>query len=200
MIIKMYKRNVMSEKEIELSIVGISDLLKPSTSHALILEEKENGEMSKRRMAIIIGDREAEDIRNCMRKRWSPRPMTYDLIVSFLLETDVLIDRAVIYSVNDGVFRSYIAGFRSDSRPLRVEARPSDVFALSIRMHFPVYVLDDLLEQEKIHTVTPDGSGFSMPLNSVNTELLELDLETAIKNEDYERAAMLRDEIARRKS
>ena len=39
-----------------------------------------------------------------------------------------------------------------------------------------------------------------MPLNSVATDMLKMDLEAAINNEDYERAAMLRDEISRRAS
>lgn len=37
-----------------------------------------------------------------------------------------------------------------------------------------------------------------LPLNSVGTDMLKLDLQAAINNEDYERAAMLRDEISRR--
>ena len=66
-------------------------------------------------------------------------------------------------------------------------------------MGFPIFVTDEILEKEKIRIVTSDGSGFSMPLNSVGTDMLQMDLEAAVNNEDYERAAMLRDEISRRK-
>lgn len=57
--------------EVELRIIGVSDLLRPSTSHALILEEV-FGYEEKRRLALIIGDREAADIRLCMHNYDTP--------------------------------------------------------------------------------------------------------------------------------
>lgn len=185
--------------EIEVILIGISNLLKPSTSHALILEEVTSCEVG-RRLAMIIGDREATDLRICMTGYKSPRPLTYDFVNSILHEAGVSIDKAVIYDVNDGIFNSYVYCKRSDGSTFKIDSRPTDALALSFKMGFPVYVLDDLLEKEKIRLVTPDGSGFSMPLNSVGTDMLKMDLEAAINNEDYERAAMLRDEISRRKS
>lgn len=185
--------------EVEVIIVGISNLLKPSTSHALILEEVTVSNAG-RRLAMIIGDREAADLRTCMSGFKSPRPLTYDFINSLLSEAGVSIEKAVIYDVNDGVFNSYIYCIRPDGTAFKVDSRPTDALALSFKMGFPVYVLDELLEKEKIRLVTPDGSGFSMPLNSVGTDMLKIDLEAAVNNEDYERAAMLRDEISRRKS
>ena len=185
--------------EIEVKIVGISDLLKPSTSHALILEETYSYD-SKRRLAIIIGDREAVDLRTCLMKYKTPRPLVHELTSKLLCEAEVTIDKAVIYNVSDGVYSSYIYGTNSSGKNFKVDARTTDALALSLKMDFPVYITDELLEREQIHSVTPDGSGFSMPLNSVATDMLKLDMEAAIKNEDYERAAILRDEIARRKN
>lgn len=183
--------------EIEVKIVGISDLLKPSTSHALILEEL-YGDKTKRRLALIIGDREARDLKSCMMSYKTSRPLVHELTSSLLYEAEVIINKAVIYNVSEGVFSSYIYGYNSSGKSFKVDARTTDAFALSLKMGFPVYVIDELLEHEQIHSVTADGSGFSMPLSSVGTDMLKLDLETAIKNEDYERAALLRDEIAKR--
>lgn len=183
--------------EIELRIVGVSDLLKPSTSHALILEEIYD---EKRRIALIIGDREAVDIRTCMIAHNTSRPMTFDLFRSVVSEAGITVVKAVIYDVIDGVFSAYIYFMRPDGSEFKVDARPTDALSLSLKMGFPLYILDSVLEKEKIRIVTSDGSGFSMPLNSVGTDMLQLDLEAAINNEDYERAAMLRDEISRRKN
>lgn len=185
--------------EIEVILIGISNLLKPSTSHALILEEVTNCE-GGRRMAMIIGDREATDLRTCMSGYKSPRPLTYDFFNSLLQEAGISIEKAVIYDVNDGVFNTYVYCMRHDGTTFKVDSRPTDALALSFKMGFPVYVLDELLENEKIRLVTTDGSGFSMPLNSVGTDMLKMDLEAAVNSEDYERAAMLRDEISRRKN
>ena len=184
--------------EIEVIISGISDLLRPSTSHALILEEV-CGNESKRRLAMIIGDREATDLRTCMSGYKTPRPLTFDLVASLLLKADVTVNKAVIYDVNDGVFNSYIYCTRPDGSTFKVDSRPTDALSLSLKMGFPIFVTDEILEKEKIRIVTSDGSGFSMPINSVGTDMLQMDLEAAVNNEDYERAAMLRDEISRRK-
>lgn len=184
--------------EIEVVIIGLSDLLKPSTAHALILEEVCNCD-TKRRFAMIVGDREAADLRSCMSGYVTSRPLTFDFIKSLLCEAGISVEKAVIYDVNDGIFSAYLYCTRSDGTAFKVDSRPTDVLSLSLKMGFPVCVLDELLEKEKIRIVAPDGSGFSMPFNSVGTEMLKMDLEAAIKNEDYERAAMLRDEISKRK-
>lgn len=183
--------------EVEVRIVGLSDLLKPSTSHALVLEEVSGCE-PKRRLALIIGDREAADIRLCMLGYNTSRPMTFDFFKSLLAEAGVTVEKAVIYDVHDGIFSSYIYCVRQDGSKFKIDSRPTDALALSLKMGYPVCVLEDLLDKEKIRIVTPDGAGFSMPLNSVGTDMLKIDLEAAINNEDYERAAMLRDEISRR--
>ena len=183
--------------EVEVRIIGVSDLLKPSTSHALILEEAFGYEV-KRRLALIIGDREAADIRLCMHNYDTSRPMTFDLMKSIIAEAGMVVEKAVIYDVDSGIFSSYIYFTRSDGSRFKIDSRTTDAFAMSLKMGFPVFVLEDLLEKEKIHIVSADGAGFSMPLNSVATDMLKMDLEAAIKNEDYERAAMLRDEISRR--
>ncbi len=183
--------------EVEVRIIGVSDLLKPSTSHALILEEAFGYEV-KRRLALIIGDREAADIRLCMHNYDTSRPMTFDLMKSIIAEAGMVVEKAVIYDVDSGIFSSYIYFTRSDGSRFKIDSRTTDAFAMSLKMGFPVFVLEDLLEKEKIRIVSADGAGFSMPLNSVATDMLKMDLEAAIKNEDYERAAMLRDEISRR--
>ncbi|MBM6883884.1 bifunctional nuclease family protein [Bacteroides caecigallinarum] len=184
--------------EVEVRIIGVSDLLRPSTSHALILEEMFGYEV-KRRLALIIGAREAADIRLCMHKYDTSRPLTFDLINSIITESGLLVEKAVIYDVSDGIFSSYIYFIRPDGSQFKVDSRTTDAFAMSLKMGFPVYVLEDLLEREKIRIISADGAGFSMPINSVGTDMLKMDLEAAINNEDYERAAMLRDEISRRK-
>ncbi len=183
--------------EIELKIVAISDLLKPFTSKAMVLEEM-YGNDTKRRLAIIISNMEAMCLRTCMVKNKTSYPLAYDLTAALLCEAEVMIEKAVIYKVVDGVYYSYIYGVNSSGKQFKIEAKAAESFALSFKLGFNVYITDELFEREQIHHVTPDGSGFSIPLNSVDTDMLKLELETAIENEDYERAAILRDEISRR--
>ena len=183
--------------EVEVRIIGVSDLLMCTTSHALILEEVFGCDV-KRRMAMIIGVREATDIRLCMHNHDTSRPITFDLMRSIIAEAGMVVEKAVIYDVYHGVFSSYMYFIRSDGSRFKIDSRITDAFSLSLKMGFPVLVLENLLEKEKIRILSADGVDFCMPLNTVSTDLLRMDLETAIENEDYERAAILRDEILRR--
>lgn len=184
------------ELEVEVMVKGVSDLLKPSSSHALILEEVN---CDRRCLAVIIGDREAKDIRMAMARYKTPRPLTVELMLDIMNEGGITVNKAVIYKVKDGIYYSYIyLARKNDGYEFKVDSRTTDALVLSLKAGFPVYVYDSILANERLYSVTPDGSGFSLSLNAVGTELLKTNLEAAIKNEDYEKAAQLRDEIARR--
>lgn len=83
---------------------------------------------------------------------------------------------------------------------MRMDARTSDAVALALRMHAPIYVYEDILEDEGIRS-----DFFSeAPLQDEqpkeeNIESLKAALAEAIANENYERAAQLRDQINQRK-
>ena len=82
---------------------------------------------------------------------------------------------------------------------MRMDARTSDAVALALRMHAPIYVYEDILEDEGIRS-----DFFSeAPLQDEqpkeeNIESLKAALAEAIANENYERAAQLRDQINQR--
>ena len=61
----------------------------------------------------------------------------------------------------------------------------------------PVCIDEELLERQSMHQV--GETSYSMPANSVSTEALQGALQQAIREENYELAAQLRDELLRRK-
>lgn len=181
-------------KEIELRVLNMSTMLKPSDSYALVLEEKEEGH---RKLALIIGPLEAQAIRIVQMPYRMPRPFTHDLMLNILHEEGMVITKSVIYEVKDGVYYSFLYIMRSDGTVFKMDARTTDAISLSLRDKFPVYVYEDILNREMLNDVMRDGM-YSMSVNSVDTELLKQALSEAIGREDYEAASKLRDEIKRR--
>ena len=93
-----------------------------------------------------------------------------------------------------------------------VDARPSDAIAIAVRTGCEIYAYETVMDETGIimedldkPTVnepeeTPINKGASATsLDMLNMEALEELLQEAIDNEDYQKAAEVRDEINRRK-
>lgn len=180
--------------EIELKFLDMSSVLKPSDSFALVLEEV-GGE--ERKLALIIGAVEAQSIKMAEINYRPPRPFTHDLILSIMKAGSLTCVKGVIYQVRNGIYYTYLYIKRLDGEIELVDARTSDAIVLSMRMGFPIYVYEDILEKEHLRNISPNGS-FTLPVNSVNVEMLKKAMDEAVQREDYERASQLRDEIRKR--
>ena len=78
---------------------------------------------------------------------------------------------------------------------INVDARPSDAIAVAIRLQSPIFVSEEIMDDEGLAKLNIEN-----PKNSANKEVLLLNnlkkrLEEAIKKEEYEIAAELRDQI-----
>ena len=202
----------MPQKLIKLKVIGISYSQTQSGAYALILGE-EDGE---RRIPIIIGGFEAQAIVIKLENLEPPRPLTHDLFKSFADACGVIVDHILINKLREGIFYSQImcTGGMND---FTIDSRTSDAVALALRFGCPIYIVPSILEEAGIiMTTTPDEEG-SEPKNRPKSlieepssyrsseyedysdeELPDL-LADAIKREDYEQAAAIRDEIDRRK-
>ena len=90
---------------------------------------------------------------------------------------------------------------KRDDEIIRIDSRTSDAIALAVRSDCPIYIYESILEKERLHldvseTSTTEEEEISEPADK---ESLEQALEQAIKEENYELAARLRDEINRNK-
>jgi bifunctional DNase/RNase len=92
-----------------------------------------------------------------------------------------------------------------------IDSRTSDAVALALRFNCPIYITEDILEKAGIiinpsepanNLVSDDDSMFlteAGKYDSYSDEELYRMIDEAIKTEDYERAASIRDEIGKRK-
>ena len=187
----------MNKKKIELQVLNISNSQAQAGAYALVLGEA-GGE---RQLPIIIGATEAQAMVIEMKGIVPPRPLTHNLFASVLEVLGVKLMRILIYKVDNGVFYSYLY-MKAEETILRIDARTSDAVALALRMNAPIFVYEDILEAECLKTV--EGSIDPMEGSEPDKdELLQEDtigiqktaLQKAVDEEDYERAAQLRDQI-----
>ena len=182
----------MNKKKIELQVLNISNSQAQVGAYALVLGEA-GGE---RQLPIIIGATEAQAMVIEMKGIVPPRPLTHNLFASVLEVLGVKLMRILIYKVDNGVFYSYLY-MKAEETILRIDARTSDAVALALRMNAPIFVYEECL---KTGESTTDPMGGSEPdkdelLQEDTIGILKTALQKAIEEEDYERAAQIRDQI-----
>lgn len=189
----------MNKKKVELQVLNISNSQAQVGAYALVLGEV-NG---KRQLPVIIGASEAQAMVIELKGIMPPRPLTHNLFASVLEVLGVQLMRVLIYKVDNGVFYSYLY-LKEDETILRVDARTSDAVALALRMNAPILIYEEILEAERLKTdeSTDNNQGTNqeeLPKEDA-LEILKAALQKAVEEEDYERAALLRDQINQRKN
>ncbi len=184
--------------KIQLMVLGLSASPASNNAYALIMKEVDGD----RRMPIIIGAFEAQAIALEMEGVIPPRPMTHDLLKAILDTSGMNLSEVVINELIEGTF---FAKLIFDTHGAEIDCRPSDAIALAIRCQAPVYVSNDILEATAVFQQGESDSkegdtgypkkqtGDTKPKSRL--EMLQLELDRAITDEDYEKAARVRDEI-----
>ncbi len=198
---------------VKLNIKGISYSQTQTGAYALILEE----ELGQRKLPIIIGSFEAQSIALALEKDIrTPRPLTHDLFVSIGRAFSFLVKGVFIHKLEDGVFYSNILFQDKDGNEEEIDSRTSDAIALAIRFDAPIYALESVMEKAGIHLEVQekDEKNIANAIKEIEEEVarqekrfdfssktkeeIEKELKDAVKNEDYELAARLRDELDKR--
>ncbi len=203
---------------VKLTIKGISYSQTQNGAYALILNEVDGD----RKLPIVIGAFEAQSIAIALEKEIKPpRPLTHDLFKNFADRFDIVIKQIIIHKLVDGVFYSSMICERDKIEEI-IDARTSDAIALALRFNAPIFTYKNILDKAGIFLKSSseenlehgldevlssaDNFGMEESNDSKNSytkhslsELHEL-LETAVIEEDYEKAAKIRDEISKRES
>jgi uncharacterized protein len=202
---------------VKLSIKGISYSQTQNGAYALILNEVDG----ERKLPIVIGAFEAQSIAIALEKEIKPpRPLTHDLFKNFAERFDIVVKQVIIHKLVDGVFYSSIICERDKIEEI-IDARTSDAIALAIRFNAPIFTyknildkagiflkanpletdpineLDDILSNSGTFGTAESNQSGSIYSNHSLSELNEL-LAQAVQQEDYEKAAKIRDEISKR--
>jgi len=193
--------------KVNLEIIGLTYSESSTGAYVLVLGDKN----SRRRLPIVIGSAEAESIAVGIEKHKNGRPHTHDLFLRFAHEFGVQIMEVVINRFRDGVYYAMLVCKQGDDLTM-VDARPSDAIAIAVRVGCEIYAYESVMEEagiimDDMDEPTEDGTEDDNVINKVDDEphlemltLNELEdlLQMAIDDEDYQKAAQIRDEIKSR--
>ena len=191
-----------------LIIRGISYSQTQSGAYALLLEDEETSV----KLPVVIGNFEAQSISLGLEKDiHPPRPLTHDLFSKFVELANYTLSSVVIYQIVDGVFFSNINFTHNESKEeLVLDARTSDAVAMAVRFDAPIYTTSQVLneagilldieevsnaEETEFSSQEPSSTGYS----ELSMEDLQSLLDNAVRDEDYDTALEIQEEIKRRK-
>lgn len=186
------------DKKVELQVLNITNSQAQVGAYAMLLGEVDG----ERQLPIIIGPAEAQSTALCLKGVKTPRPLTHELFTTCLNVLGSALLRVLIYKAKEGVFYSYIY-LRKEEEIIRIDARTSDAVALAVRSDAPIYIYESILDQECLRMnpgeVRDADDESDERREAISLSTLEEELNKAIKEENYELAARLRDEIQRQK-
>ena len=187
-------------KKIELDLVALSHAIAQNQSFAIILGEK-NG---PRRIPIVIGTVEAQAIALALEKMTPARPLTHDLLKNLCTEFDIEFHEVVINDLQEGIFYSKLV-CSSENDTVEIDSRTSDALALAVRFGCPIFTYEFIMDQVGIVFEDPSSKANiqtvdkNTEVSRHTTEQLQTMMQEALEQEDYEKAARLRDEINKRR-
>lgn len=192
-------------EKIRLEILGMSYSQSQSGAYALILGEAGG----KRRLPIIIGGFEAQAIAIELEKMKPARPLTHDLLKSLAVAFHITVTEVIINKFFEGVFYAQLV-CNDGKQVIEIDSRTSDAVAIAIRFNCPIFtyenimsaagvVVDDDKKEDEDSEWQDSEKREKNPWELLSVEELEKQIQTAIDNEEYEKASKIRDEIKRRK-
>ncbi|MGA1330969.1 MAG: bifunctional nuclease domain-containing protein [Bacteroidia bacterium] len=189
-------------KKLELELLALSESNTSVHSYAVVLGEKGG----LRKLPIIIGSFEAQAIAIELEKMKPARPLTHDLLLNFARTFDLDLQEVIITDLREGVYFSNLVWIntKDPGKEWILDARTSDALALAVRFGCPIYTVEYVLAQGAVEA--SESEAFVQP-SLVEEEddlystldVLEQELQDALKEEDYEKAARIRDRIQNRR-
>jgi len=149
--------------------------------------------------------------------------MTHDVFKNTLDRFQVDLKEIIIHKLEDGLFYSSLICERDGIQEI-IDSRTSDAIAMAQRFKAPIYTYPEILEQAGIYytfeeksedqsdepeidleqenfedfELTTEAKVQPNPYANFSIRQLNEELKKALKAEDYEAAAMLRDELKNR--
>lgn len=189
------------KERVELRIKRITQSKHSPNAYVVLLEHIEGTS----RVPIVIGALEAQALLLSIQPHLKQaRPVTHDLFVNFIRLSGLNLEYMVIEKNINNVFFSSL-NFKLDDNEKRVmDARTSDALNLCVRYGAPIYMNMDLWKECMVNfeefskQTAPRKQTYEQLRQEGLNELQDL-LDEAVANEDFERAARLRDHINRLK-
>ena len=201
-------------KSKELKILGLSYSQSQIGSYVCVLVEKKGG----RKVPLVIKSNDAQRIALELEGIKPNRVLSHDVVKSICDSFDLDVQEVFIYALLEGVFYTKVI-VSNGLDEMEIETPIGDALALSTIFKCPIFTTVDILNAVGVN-INDDGSpaqdqsddefdededDFENYIDDgkkeriVSIEDLELLMQNAIENEEYEIAAELRDRIQKLK-
>ena len=173
---------------VELVVTDILCKASDDRAYVMILKERDGN----RKIMVAIGANEAQAIAFALKGIATKRPITHDLFRSLANALGATMKCATIGKISDGTFYSQLLYQQGDAI-CQIDSRTSDAVAIALRAGAPIYIDEDLLNRVGVHDVF--NGAISVPISVADTDTLRTVLDKAVKEENYELAMKIKEEI-----
>jgi bifunctional DNase/RNase len=119
------------------------------TQHRVVVLKETD---TDRYLPIWIGPFEADAITIQLQGVQVPRPLTHDLIKSFIRELGVKVSHVLVSELRNDTFFAQIV-VDVDGNSMEIDSRPSDAIALAVRVGAPIFVSEQVMG---LASITPE--------------------------------------------
>lgn len=173
---------------VELVVSDMMSKVSDHRAHVLVLQEKEG----VRKIIVALGLLEAQAIAFALRGVDVGRPLTHDLFGSLTNAFGIQMQYVLIERIDDGTFYSSLY-YSQNEENVCIDSRTSDAIAIALRAKAPIYIREDLLNRMCIRDER--NGAISIPITAADEGTLRAAMENAVKDENYELAMKLKEEI-----
>lgn len=182
--------------QVEITINYVAEWTDKS-ARVLVLQTKDK----TKSFPIIIAENEAFNLVKEIEHIKLKRPQTHDLIYNILIDFNIQIKHIHIYNLMEGIFYTRINCVLKD-KVLNIESRISDAVILALKYNCPIFAEDFILERVGISSDALEENNQEEAshdnLSNKSIKELEIILDEAVQNEDFEYATLIRDEIKKK--
>lgn len=181
-------------KQKELNILAIAPSRSEADRFVVVLVEHQG----TRRIPVLMGQCEAQAIAMGIEGIETEPPQTHELGLALLEQGGLTLLEVRIDTYRDGQFGAQLV-LRSEQGEQTLAARVSDALALAVRTPCPIFAPEAVLAQAGVTPPLTTKEIEDMPrlYQTETPEELEQLLEEALQQEDYERAARIRQALQR---
>ena len=185
---------------VQLDITAIKQSDSQNNAYVLLLNEADG----ERQLPIVIGWCEARSIAVALEDNEKlDRPLTHDLFKTLGDNFNIIVEKIVIHTLIEGIFHSsFYCKNGITNEIVAIDSRTSDAIALAIRFNSPIFTYESVLEKAGIiikaggeKVKKESNKSKKVDLNKMSIKQIKNAIEVAVKNENYELAAQLRDKL-----
>lgn len=178
-------------RKIQLIFQGVSEIVEGPNLGLLILTDQ----MKERQITIVIDKHMEYQFGLRISGKVNTSRMLPEVMTEVVKQQAGMRFEILISDVIDGEYKCMLVNETTfESIPMRA----SDAILFANVSNTPIYMEYNLMMRQSVR-YSANPQGMAIPINALNDDMLQKSMDKAVKDENYELASFLRDEINKRK-